>query len=164
MFSNSRKIIEELCKDKLLPNFVDITFLGKGWDTYNLALKDAGYVSNIITWVDNYNRELIKYDVQIVPISIGTGTKGKVLDALSNGLLCIGSQCAMENVFVENGKSCIIYNKPEDVPAILFDISLNRKKYEEIAENGRSLILEKHSPFLASSSFYGNITNFLNQI
>lgn len=161
MFSNSRKIIEELCRNKLLPNFVEITFLGKGWDIYYLALKDAGFVSNIITWVDNYNRELIKYDVQLVPISVGTGTKGKVLDALVNGLLCIGTPCAMENVFVENGKSCIIYNNPEDIPAILLDISLNRKKYEEIAENGRSMILEKHSPLLASDSFYANIANFL---
>lgn len=161
MISNSKKIIEELSKNELLPNFVEITFLGKGWNTDYLALKDAGYACDIITWVDNYNRELIKYDVQLVPISVGTGTKGKVLDALVNGLLCIGTPCAMENVFVENGKSCIIYNNPEDIPAILLDISLNRKKYEEIAENGRSMILEKHSPLLASDSFYANIANFL---
>lgn len=148
------KLIEssgELCTK------IQITFLGKGWDSSVTDLGKAGFSCNQITWVDDYIEEIIKYDVQIIPIGVGTGTKGKVLDALANGLLCIGTDVAMENIDVENGISCFIYKCESEVVPLLLDIYSDRAKYEKIAKKGQKCVLEHHSPQIVSNLFFNKI-------
>ena len=108
------------------------------------AMRGAGYEVNHITFVPDYIEEICKHDIQITPISIGTGTKGKVLDALANGLLVIGTPYAMENIAVENGVSCIEYRQPKEVIKVLMDIPDNREKYERMADAGRQAVLTLH--------------------
>ena len=85
-----------------------ITFLGKGWERHVKDLRSSGYEVNHIKFAPNYIEEINKHDIQITPISIGTGTKGKVLDAVANGLLVIGSWYALENIANSKTKiSCL---------------------------------------------------------
>lgn len=139
---------------------IQITFLGKGWDTYVAQLSLVGFECNQIAWVDDYIEEIIKYDVQIIPIAVGTGTKGKVLDALANGLLCIGTDFALENIEVENGKSCFIYHEEAEVVSLLLDIYSDKEKYEKIAKEGQKCVLKQHSPRYVSNIFFNEIRNF----
>ena len=122
----------------------EITFLGKGWEKWCELLKEHGYNSQHVIFAPNYIEELMKHDIQLSPISVGTGTKGKVLDALANGLLVIGTPFALENIQVENGKSCIEYTNRKELESILFNIIHNVEKYENIAALGRVSVLEKH--------------------
>lgn len=122
------------------------TFLGKGWTNLVKRLKQANYTVDYINWVDNYTSFISKFDIQIFPISVGSGTKGKALDALSTGLLCIGSKYSFENIAINNFDSCIIYDNVDEIPFILNDILNNKSKYENIATNGREKIRVKHSP------------------
>lgn len=135
-----------VCKDKVLMEKFEYTFLGKYWTSYVQKLADAGYSVKQIDWVDNYIEDLAKYDVQIFPISVGSGTKGKVLDALSTGLLSIGSKYAFENIAIENGKSCCIYDHCMEILEYLKDIVANPVKYEAVAEMGRTNIRKYHNP------------------
>lgn len=121
-----------------------ITFLGKGWEEHVEALRGAGYEVNHIKFAPDYIEEICKHDIQITPISIGTGTKGKVLDALANGLLVIGTPYALENIAVKHGESCIEYHKPQEVIDALMDIPLHREKYETMAAAGCTAILKNH--------------------
>lgn len=130
-------------KDMLQELFV-ISFLGRGWEQHVRTLKEAGWTVNHVTFAPDYIEEVCKHDIQITPISIGTGTKGKVLDALANGLMVIGSWYAMENIAVENGVSCVVYDSPADMPRILSDVAANREKYEEMARRGREAVLREH--------------------
>ena len=149
------------------------TFLGKGWEKHVESLREAGYEVNHITFAPDYIEEICKHDIQITPIAIGTGTKGKVLDALANGLLVIGTPYAMENIAVENGVSCIVYQKPEEVIQILLDIvkndnvndnemlryeNSNRRKYEEIAAEGQRQVLKHHDRKLIAEQLFGVVT------
>ena len=68
----------------------------------------------------------------LTPIAIGTGTKGKVLDALANGLLVVGTPYALENIAVENGVSCVEYHSTKELFSTLVDIPYNVQKYEQI--------------------------------
>ncbi len=136
---------EELrIKNEELVRHYTLTFLGKGWEKHVEAMRGAGYEVNHITFVPDYIEEICKHDIQITPISIGTGTKGKVLDALANGLLVIGTPYAMENIAVENGVSCIEYRQPKEVIEVLMDIPDNREKYERMADAGRQAVLTLH--------------------
>ena len=97
---------------------------------------------------------MISYDIQMTPISVGTGTKGKVLDALANGLLVIGTRYALENIQVENGVSCIEYRNVNELLDILYDIPYHISRYEEIAINGRKAVLSHHDSFKCSHRLF----------
>lgn len=153
------QLIDEMAKHaNVLNDKVEITFLGKQWEPKKTQLQEAKYSSHIINWVDNYNNELIKYDIQLVPISYGTGTKGKVLEAMANGLLCIGTFYAMENI-CEDNEGGYMYKKASEVPQILQDCYFHRKRYEQMAEKGRDRILKEHNPILCAHFFWNEVIN-----
>lgn len=135
--------LKEDDKNLLISNY-EITFLGRGWERHVESLKNDGWNVNQISFAPDYIEEITKHDVQLAPISIGTGTKGKVLDALANGLLVIGSHYAMENIAVEDGKSCVIYKNSSEVCTILLSIIKDKPKYEDIAAHGREAVLSVH--------------------
>ena len=138
-----------------LKSHYSYTFLGKGWEVHVETLRQAGYEVEHIKFAPDYIEEIVKHDIQITPISIGTGTKGKVLDALANGLLVIGTPYAMENIAVENGVSCIVYEHPDEVIDILLEIPKNIQKYEEIAAEGQRQVLEWHDRRLVAKQLFG---------
>ena len=144
---------------KLLRDYYSITFLGKGWEKHVKELRDAGLDVDHITFAPDYIEEICKHDIQITPISIGTGTKGKVLDALANGLLVIGTPYAMENIAVESGLSCIEYHYVQDVIDVLMDIPKDIYKYEKIAQEGRKNVLKFHDRSLISEQLFSLFKN-----
>jgi hypothetical protein len=136
-------ILPYLCNCKDLAEHYSITFLGNGWDFAVERLRKAGYEAQRLGYVDVYLDEIIKYDIQLTPISVGTGTKGKVLDAIANGLLEIGTPYALENVAVD-AKGCLIYNNPEQLIGYLQDIYSNVAKYETMALYGMNELRKNH--------------------
>ena len=128
------------------------TFLGKGWEKHVETLRRARYEVEHITFAPDY---ICKHDIQITPIAIGTGTKGKVLDALANGLLVIGTPFALENIVVKHSESCIEYRQPQEVIDVLLDIPNNIRKYEAMAEAGRRQVLERHNREKISRELFG---------
>lgn len=105
-------------------------------------------------FVPDYKDELCKHDIQLSPISLGTGTKGKVLDAFVNGLLVIGTFRAIENIQVENDKDFIYYDNPNILIDYLYDIPKNINKYEEMAKLGRDTVLRKHEARKIAEDFF----------
>lgn len=138
---------------ELKESFV-ITFLGKDWDSWKEKLSAAGYEVDHIRFAPNYMEELIKHDIQITPIGVGTGTKGKVLDAFANGLMVMGTLRALENIQVVNGESCILYDKAEEAINALRDIAANPQKYEKMAEAGRKSVLKYHGRERVAKEFF----------
>ncbi len=132
-----------------------LTFLGKGWEQHAKTLKNAGYEVEHITFAPDYVEEVRKHDIQITPIAIGTGTKGKVLDAFVNGLLVIGTNYALENIAVEDGVTCLEYNTKEELLALLTDIPRNRELYEQMAEKGRQAVLRVHNREKVAAEVFG---------
>lgn len=138
---------------QLSENYV-ITFLGKGWEKHVEALRGAGYEVNHIKFAPDYIEEICKHDIQITPISIGTGTKGKVLDALANGLLVMGTSYALENIAVKHGESCIEYRQPSEVITWLHEIAKDPKRFEDMARAGQQQVLTLHNPTRVSSQLF----------
>ena len=133
------------------------TFLGKGWERHVEELKNSGFEVEHIKFAPNYIEEITKHDIQINPLSIGTGTKGKVLDALANGLLVIGTPYALENIAVKHGESCIEYKQPKDVIQWLIEISNNTSTFEKMAEKGQEQVLRFHDRAIVSKELFQNI-------
>ena len=148
-------LIDELAANVDLAEHYEFTFLGKGWEPMHERLLGAGWQCRLITFAENYAEELCRHDVQLTPISVGSGTKGKVLDAITNGLLVIGTPFALENIAVRHGHECLQYEQACEVPALLRDIAANRPRYEAIAEAGRAAVLREHNRARASQALFG---------
>ena len=131
-----------------------LTFLGKGWEKHVEMMRKEGFEVEHIKFAPDYIEEIRKHDIQITPISIGTGTKGKVLDALANGLLVIGTPYAMENIAVTHGESCIEYHHPREVMEVLLDIINYVQKYEQMARQGQLKTLKYHNRKTISDSLF----------
>ena len=141
---------------KLKDHYV-ITFLGKGWERHVESLQTIGFDVKHIRYAPDYLEEIIKHDIQVTPITIGTGTKGKVLDALANGLLVLGTPYAMENIAVEHDISCVVWETPSQLIDTLLDIPNNSVHYEEMAEAGRQAILQEHNPQIIAKQLFSCI-------
>jgi len=156
MAHDAKSMVESIVKEAgRLKNRCIFTFLGKGWEDYAGLMEHAGYEVKLIGFAPDYIDEIRKHDVQIAPICIGTGTKGKVLDALANGLLVVGSEYAMENIAVENGKSCVIYSNVREVPGLLYDISQDKEKYKMMANMGKEQVMKRHGRKTVSEELFG---------
>lgn len=138
-------------------SYYDITFLGNGWDEVVEKIRREGYSVENKSFVKNYEEELLKYDVQLVPISVGSGTKGKVLDALCNGLLVIGTEYALENIHVQNGISAVKYADAEYLKQVLSDIPENRQRYKEIAKRGKKFVEIYHDSQKMANLFWERV-------
>lgn len=157
MQQDADMLIDCLIKSKDLSELKEhyvYTFLGKGWDHHVVRLNNAGYETHHIKFAPNYIEEICKHDIQVTPICIGTGTKGKVLDAIANGLLVIGTWYALENIAVKHLESCIEYGEAKDFIKILKDIIVRRNYYENIALKGKKSILELHNQKLISEQLF----------
>lgn len=157
MQQDADMLIDCLMKSKDLSELKEhyvYTFLGKGWDNHVERLNNAGYETHHIKFAPDYIEEICKHDIQVTPICIGTGTKGKVLDAIANGLLVIGSWYALENIAVEHNISCLQYNEVSDIIGMLKDIYTSSSHYEEIAENGRQTLLSLHNNFSIAKQLF----------
>ncbi|MBC7947016.1 MAG: hypothetical protein H7Y42_03985 [Chitinophagaceae bacterium] len=119
-------------------------FLGHGYELAISSLKNAGYAVTHQTWVSDYDEHMKHMHIQIFPIIMGTGTKAKVLAAMSSGLLCIGTWYSFENIQAEDKEHYLQYNKSEEVPQLLESIDSARAKFKEMSERGRSQVLEMH--------------------
>lgn len=153
-YTDTLEIIKCLCKTSELNKYFRFTFLGKNWEKNVENLIKSGYETQQIKWVEDYYKELQNHDIQLFPISVGTGTKGKVLDALCTKILCIGSLYAFENINIENGKTGFKYKSPNEIINILYLIKQNPTIIKSIGENGFSLVQEYHSPKEISKIFF----------
>ena len=157
MQQDADMLIDCLIKSKDLSELKEhyvYTFLGKGWDNHVERLNNVGYETHHIKFAPDYIEEICKHDIQVTPICIGTGTKGKVLDAIANGLLVIGSWYALENIAVKHNISCLQYNDVSDIIGMLKDIYTSSSHYEEIAENGRQTLLNLHNNFSIAKQLF----------
>ena len=139
-----------------LSSYFDITFLGKGWEMWSEKLHKVGFQSQHISFAPDYIAELQNHDIQVNAIDVGTGTKGKVLDGIANGLLIIGTPYALENISVKDGESCVMVSNGFDFIQSLYIIKNNVSLYESIAKKGQEKVLLEHNTMAIARNLFGN--------
>ncbi|MDE6311920.1 MAG: hypothetical protein K2L96_08930 [Muribaculaceae bacterium] len=122
-----------------------ITFLGQGWDICLKKIKEAGFTAEHKTFVKEYAEEIASHHIQLTPISVGTGTKGKVLDAFINGLLVIGTPLALENIEAKHGEECVKYINSDELSQWLTHFAIDPMSINKIAKAGQMAVLREHS-------------------
>jgi hypothetical protein len=77
------------------------SLVGKGWEDFAEGLKSCGYSVQVQEWVDSFVDYMDTIHIHLVPIEVGAGTKGKVLQSVFSDVITIGTECAFENI-IEN--------------------------------------------------------------
>ena len=157
-FYMSRAVDEAISAMTRLPRSVKekyhITFLGKGWEKSRNQLTEAGYTTDLKTFVDDYATEISTHHIQLTPVAVGTGTKGKVLDAFANGLMVIGTPLALENIAAESGKECVEYKSADELTEWLENLADKPLLINEIAKAGMEAVLRSHGREKIAEEFF----------
>lgn len=131
-----------------------VTFLGKGWDQCCTSLRSAGFDTVVKGFVEDYAAEVTSHHIQLTPITVGTGTKGKVLDAFANGLMVIGTPLALENIAVAYVLECACYTDGLQLAQWLSRLADNPAMINSIARAGNAAVLREHSRQSVARTFF----------
>jgi hypothetical protein len=110
-----------------------------------------------ISWVEDYAELLRSIDVQIFPIAIGTGTKGKVLSALASGVISIGSAESFANIRAQLGWPHLSYQLPTEVGAHIAALTFGSINYRKMTRT--ETVHELHHPDKISEAFWRLLGN-----
>ena len=153
------KLFDVLIANENLALRYRFLFIGRGFEPASEKMKRAGYEVELHPWVDNYEHAISKAHIQLFPIVLGTGTKGKVLCALATGLVCIGTKHAFENILIEPGTDSVLINNEQEIVNILNDICNGKAKYASMAKTASQKVRKLHSPAVTSKLFWDVVVN-----
>ena len=174
------KTLSFIGPDSHNPNFEGITwFLDNCWA--KLKDRESEYHLNIIgKWSEQHIQEyskkypnvtflgfvpdlisVIKGTIMIVPITVGSGIRMKILEACSNGIPFVSTSTGAEGIPVENGKNCFIADNPD-----LFVEDIIKLQDQELQKqfifNANKMVKENYSLESLRTSRIGIYREILN--
>lgn len=159
------EITDELIENKILAKNYNFTIIGKNFENSALKLREAGFEVELNEWVESYENKIRHAQIQIFPIVVGTGTKGKVLCAFASGLFCIGTSFAFENIETTLDKKFneIGIHNSKNLIFILNQILINKSLFESLAFVQSEEVLKNHSPDYTGQLFWEKILNYVDK-
>jgi len=156
------EITKVLIENKKLSEHYKFVIIGKNFQNSVNELINAGYEVEYFQWVESYEEILSSAQIQIFPIVLGTGTKGKVLCAFASGLYCIGTSFAFENIEIDkkNNLGQIDIQDSDKIISILLDIISDKTKYSMLALEHSEQVRFKHSPMRTGRLFWDKVVSF----
>lgn len=145
------------------PNIIGIKwFLDNCWN--ELRKKDSKYSMQIIgNWDKKLAKELtnnytnihfkgyvedlascIKDTIMIVPITVGSGIRMKILEACLNGVPVVSTYIGAEGLPLINGEDCLLANNAEDFINAIIKMK-DRETRLNLITNSREKIINKYS-------------------
>ena len=115
------------------------------------SVEFAGAVDDVKPW---YN----KAAVSVVPLITGSGTRLKILEAMSLGIPVISTTIGAEGITYTNNKNIIIADEEKDFAEKVIHLLKNKEKRLSIQQQSRKLVEENYDWNIIGSS----LSNFLN--
>lgn len=109
----------------------------------SLGERDASI--QVTGFVDDIQQYMCEADIFIVPIRIGSGTRLKILEALSLQMTIVSTSIGCEGIEVTDGDNIIIRDNPQEFADAIIDILQNKADFQHLGKNGRKLVEEKYS-------------------
>jgi glycosyltransferase involved in cell wall biosynthesis len=133
------------------PNFrqatsdLKLTVIGRnGTDAvYDLMKNDSSV--DFIGQVDIVDTFYLKSTIAIVPLRMGSGTRLKILEAMSLGCPVVSTSIGAEGIEYEHFNNIMIADSEQEIIEAINFLLINPEKCEGIRTNARKLIVEKYS-------------------
>ena len=131
------------CWGKLKDKDYRLDIIGK-W-SLNKKEEIANKYSNVtfLGFVDNL-QDAIKGGIMIVPITIGSGIRIKILEACSNGVPFVSTTVGAEGLPVKNGEHCFLADKPGDFVNSIIKLQ-DSHIYDKLQTKSRELVMKNFS-------------------
>jgi len=136
--------------DKILPLIqaqfpsCHVTIVGRNPPNEIIALEKLGNVK-VTGFVKDVRPYLKSANVIVVPLSQGSGTRLKILDAMAMGKAIVSTTIGAEGIDYGNGKNIMIADEPEDFAKCVLDLIRNEGLCTSLGVNARDLVDEKYS-------------------
>lgn len=95
-------------------------------------------------FVDDVREYMARAFVYIVPLRIGSGTRLKILEALSMKKAVVTTSIGCEGINVQDNKHLLIRDNPQDFAQAVIELLRNEDLRLRLGENGRKLVEEKY--------------------
>lgn len=164
MLSTNRwNVLSFVGPDCNLPNVAGINwFLANVWG--QLQQKDSSYRLQIIgRWAPGHIAEVIggyenveylgfvedlpsvlKNTIMIVPITVGSGIRMKILEAASMGIPFVTTSVGVEGIPVTDGEHCFVADTPEDFMNAIVRLK-DEQLRKQLAENANQLVKDRYT-------------------
>lgn len=160
---NGWKVLSFVGPDCNLPNVAGIKwFLANVWG--HLRQKDSSYRLQIIGyWAPDHIAEVIggyenveylgfvedlpsvlKDTIMIVPITVGSGIRMKILEAAAMGVPFVTTSVGVEGIPVTDGEHCFVADTPEDFMNAIIRLR-DEQLRKQLAENANRLVKERYT-------------------
>ncbi|MDD2889873.1 MAG: glycosyltransferase [bacterium] len=83
--------------------------------------------------------------ISVAPLTYGAGMKGKVTEALANGIPVVTTSIGAEGIGIENGKHALIADTPESFAENIIKLYNDKELWEKLSCNGKALIKDNYS-------------------
>jgi glycosyltransferase involved in cell wall biosynthesis len=83
-------------------------------------------------------------DIAVVPLRFGAGVKGKVVEAMANGLPVVTTDIGAEGI-ESNGCPLVIGNTPQEIAARINALLADSSARNSLAEQGQKFVLKNFS-------------------
>jgi len=145
---------------KRMPD-IHLTIIGRKSDscTYENIKKDPNI--SFIGEVDDVSEYYIKNNISIVPLRIGSGTRLKILEAMSFGNPVISTSKGAEGITYDNNKHLMIADNAEEFSNKIIELLNNPKKTELLRQNARALIDSTYSWEVIGKNFSNILHHYL---
>ena len=98
----------------------------------------TGYVESVIPY---YERS----SVVVVPLRAGSGTRGKILEAMALGRPVVSTSLGAEGLEVTHKENIMIADRPEDFATITVELMRNGSFKSALIESARKFVESQHS-------------------
>jgi O-antigen biosynthesis protein len=121
---------------------IKLTICGSNIPSYFFEYKKQFKLLNIISniSVENLNKLYSKTKISVIPLRVGAGVKGKVIEAMCKGVPIVGSFLAFEGIPKDEHflyKGC---NTPGEIIDNILSIYYNKKSWEKLSDFGQEYV------------------------
>lgn len=143
------------CRESVLNALPDFRLLlvGKGWE--NALLREAeewGEHVQPLGWVKDLDDVLLSCAGLLSPLRIGSGTKIKVMEALSRGLPVVATPAGVLGLGVGRQDGCLVGQSPEQLARLLVEAADGRSN-TILSDAALNSWRRRFSPAVASTAY-----------
>lgn len=95
-------------------------------------------------WVPDTREYLKQSQVVVVPLRTGSGTKLKILEALSMAKVVVTTSIGLEGIECESGQGLLVADKPQEFASAVIELLKDKEKRKALGQRGRLFIQNYH--------------------
>lgn len=144
----------ENCREAVLAAVPEFQLLVAGRGSENLPPQARAWGAHVraLGWVEDLDDVLLSSAALISPLRIGSGTKIKVLEALSRGTPVVATPHGVLGLNVGRANGCLVAQSPGDIAALLAETT-DQARNEVLSQAAMSSWKERFAPPVVTAAY-----------